>query len=341
MAFRSVQRVSSQIGWGVLGCAGIAAKTCQGVAEASNASVVAVASRTLSKAQEFAKANASSAKAFGSYEAVLDDSSVDVVYIPVPTTMKKEWVIKAAQKGKHVLCEKPLAGNVEDAKAMVEACAKAGVQFMDNTMMMHHSRLKELKQVLSDRSNFGAVKHVVSCFTIPFGNEDEWAKGNIRMNASTEPLGALGDLGWYNIRISQWAFEYEDPQEVSCHYIEETADGVPVTAHAILRYSGGRTATFDCSFKCCLRQWAEVVGEKRTVSWDDLCVTQVKEEAPFTVATAGIAELAITFPKEVIETKNVKGCVRMLHWSKTCPSWSREPSLMIIGPQFHCRRRKS
>ena len=82
---------------------------------------------------------------------------------------------------------------------------------MDITMMMHHVSLDEIKMVIGDPDAFGAVKHVFSCFTIPFGNDAEWARSNIRTNASTEPFGALGDLGWYNIRISQWAFDYEEP----------------------------------------------------------------------------------------------------------------------------------
>jgi len=294
----------------VVGCAGIAGKTCEGIKEAENARVVAVASRNMLKAEGFAKTYTEGAKPYSSYDAVLKDTSVDVVYVPLPTTMKKDMVMKAAAEKKHILCEKPLAGNVKDAEEMIEACRQNGVQFMDNTMMMHHSRLEEIKKVLENKKDFGDVKHVVSCFTIPFGNDDEWAGDNIRMNSSLEPMGALGDLGWYNIRLSQWAFKYEEPEEVCCHYFDKTEEGVPITAHAILRYSGGCTATFDCSFKCCLRQWAEVVGTKQTVSWDDLCVTQDKVQAPFTVATAGIGENAITFPKQIIQQGNVENCVQ-------------------------------
>jgi len=240
----------------------------------------------------------------------LEDVYVQVVYIPLPTAMKKEWVVKAAKKGKHVLCEKPIALNKDDAKEMLDTCEAAGVQFMDNTMMMHHTRLEKIQSIIKDHASFGKVKHVVSCFTIPFGNDPDWARDNIRMSASTEPFGALGDLGWYNIRISQWAFGYEEPEAVSCHYFDETADGVPITAHAILKYAGGRTATFDCSFKCSLRQWAEVVGEKLTVSLDDFVVTQLEDKASYTVADASIADKAITFPKDVKEKPEVGGCVQ-------------------------------
>lgn len=301
---------AAPVGWGIIGCAGIAEKQCAGIAEASNASVVAVGSRNMEKAADFIKKHAPGATPYACYDDVLADSKVQVLYIPLPTSMKKEWVLKAAAKKKHVVCEKPIAVSTADAKEMIEACKEAGVQFMDNTMMMHHTRLENVKRVIGNRDAFGAVKHVVSTFSIPFGNDEGWASSNIRMNASTEPFGALGDLGWYCIRISQWAFNYEEPQEVSCHYFETTEDGVPITAHAILKYSGGRTATFDCSFKCGLRQWVEVVGEKHQVSWDDFVVTNVKDEARYTVAEGGIADRAITFPKHVLEEGNAKGCVQ-------------------------------
>lgn len=295
--------------WGVVGCAGIAAKTCTGIAEASNATVAAVASRSLEKAQAFIADHAPGAAPYDAYEKLLADESVKVVYVPLPTMLRKEWVKKAAAAGKHVLCEKPIAVSNEDAEEVVEACRTAGVQFMDNTMFMHHARQGELRKEI-DKPEFGKVKHVVSCFTIPFGNDEEWAKSNIRMDASTEPLGCLGDLGWYNIRLSLWAFNWEWPEDVSCQYLETTPDGVPLTVHGILRYSGGRSATFDCSFKCSLRQWAEVVGEKRTVSWDDMCVTQIKDQSDFTVGEASIADKAITFPKDLRDIRTVGGCVQ-------------------------------
>lgn len=300
--------MDAPVGWGVIGCAGIAEKVCVAIAEATDATVVAVGSRTKEKAEQFVKDNAPGAKAYDSYDAVLDDSDVKVVYIPLPTTMKKEWVLKAAAKGKHVLCDKPISINTEEAKAMVEACAKAGVQFMDNTMMMHHPRLSDgtLRNSLKDEE-FGTVKHVVSCFTIPFGNDDGWANSNIRMNATTEPYGCLGDLGWYNIRVSQWAFQYEEPEEVSCHYFDQTKDGVPTTAHAIMKYSGGRTATFDCSFKCALRQWVEVVGTNRRAYWDDFVINHLESSAGYTVDSSGIAAKAITFPKTVHLNQNFEG----------------------------------
>jgi len=220
-----------------------------------------------------------------------------VVYIPLPTALKKEWVLKAAERKKHILCEKPIARNIEDAVEMVEACKRNGVQFMDNVMFRHHARLGSMEKAIDDKDAFGATKHVVSAFSIPCGNEEDWLKGNIRTKAETEPLGCLGDLGIYSIAFSLWAFDYEDPESVSCLYLEKTDEGVPLTAHGVMRFARGRFATFDCSFMEVLRQWAEVVGEKQGLRLDDFVVNNDKHKASFDTFTGSIPPGAITFDK--------------------------------------------
>lgn len=288
----------AEVGWGILGCAGIAAKVCAALAEAGNARVVAVASRSQEKAEAFAAANAPGARAYGSYEELLDDPDVQVVYIPLPTGLRADWVVKVAEKKKHVLSEKPLAGGWPDTCRMVEACRKEGVQLMDDTMFMHHKRLEEMRHILNDQETFGKVTFVNSTFTISFGNEEDWAKGNIRMKRETEPLGCIGDLGWYCVRFALWAFDYDTPELVRCDYLDATEEGVPLHAVAMMRFSGGRTASFDCSFRHCLRQWAEVVGEKATLSLDDFVVPKTRSTSSYSVMTGAIGEKALTFPQE-------------------------------------------
>ena len=96
------------IGWGVVGCAGVAHKTCEAIAEAFNAQIVAVASRFMAKDSNFVNHHAPGAKSYDSFDDVLSDDKVHVVYIPLPTAMKKEWVLKAAAHRQHVLCENQL-----------------------------------------------------------------------------------------------------------------------------------------------------------------------------------------------------------------------------------------
>mmetsp|Transcript_22824 Transcript_22824/g.65867 ORF Transcript_22824/g.65867 Transcript_22824/m.65867 type:complete len:365 (+) Transcript_22824:89-1183(+) len=293
----------AQVRWGVIGCAEIAAKTCHGIAHAENASVVAVGSRTLDKSTDFVNAHAKGAKPYGSYDAVLTDESVQAVYIPLPTALRLEWVKKAAAAKKHILSEKPVAANYQDAVEALRVCRDNGVQFMDNTMLMHHPRLVQMKRAISSE-HFGKVRHVSASFTIPLGNDPAWASSNIRMHASTEPLGALGDLGWYSIRMSLWAFDWELPHDVSCHYLETTPDGVPVIVHCVMRFYDAedkdavrRSASFDASFKWCLRQSMEIVGETQSLTLDDFVVNSSPESSSFAVCQASMGERHLTFSK--------------------------------------------
>lgn len=295
--------------FGVLGCADIARKTCVAIAEAPNASCVAVASRSKEKAEAWVNVNCPGARAYGSYDELLDDPEVQVVYLPMPTGMRAEWALKAIAKKKHILCEKPLV-SMRDCSTIIDACRKAGVQFMDNTMFMHNERLTAMRKVM-DSDSFGAVSHVVTGFTLPFGNDEDWAKGNIRMSRATEPLGCLGDLGWYCVRFSLWAYNYDLPESVSCHFLQETSEGVPLHCTGLLKFSGGRTASFDCSFKHGLRSNAEVVGKHKFLTLDDFVIPSSTSEVCFQVSGMTIADKALTFGLQSSkETVTGGGCVQ-------------------------------
>lgn len=132
-----------------------------------NSTIAAIGSRSLEKATSFAKENdfPESAKAYGSYEAVLDDPDVDAVYIPLPSGLHLRWAVLAAQKKKHILLEKPVAPTVKELDVILEACESNGVQFMDATMWMHHPRTVLMKEFLADPQLFGRVKTVIFFLT--------------------------------------------------------------------------------------------------------------------------------------------------------------------------------
>jgi predicted dehydrogenase len=120
---------------------------------------------------------------------------VDAVYIPLPTGVRKEWVLKAAAAGKHVLVEKPVACTLEDAREMVAACAVNGVLLMDGVMFMHHDRLATVRSLLDSRVlGERTPSKMVASFSIT--GDDAFFSENIRVDTKMEPLGALGDLGW-------------------------------------------------------------------------------------------------------------------------------------------------
>jgi predicted dehydrogenase len=180
-------------------------------------------------------------------------------------------VERAAAAGKHVMCEKPCAGSAVALRSMLEACRKAGVQFMDGTMFQHSSRLEAVRRVLDDAERFGELRRVSSAFS--FLADDGFARENIRGDAGLEPMGCLGDLGWYNTRISLWALGWKRPVRVSarCHRWMRRGGGAPVPAEVTveLEFEGGVTAGFYCSFAAADQQWVQFSGTRGGLRLDD------------------------------------------------------------------------
>jgi predicted dehydrogenase len=154
--------------WGILGTANIARKNWQAIRRAGNCSLVAVASRDHARARRFIEECQAEVKfepapvAYGSYAELLERDDVDAVYIPLPTGIRKEWVLRSAEKGKHVLCEKPAGVSSPDVRVMLDTCRRHGVQFMDGVMFLHSRRLPLLRQVLDDPEMIGTIRRVTS-----------------------------------------------------------------------------------------------------------------------------------------------------------------------------------
>ncbi len=255
--------------WGILGAAFIARKNWQAIRDAGNATLVAVASRDLKRARKFIKECQASAayptvpEAMDSYEALLARSDIDAVYIPLPTGLRKEWVLRAAAAGKHVLSEKPVGAHAEDVAEMITACEKHGVQFMDGVMFMHGRRLQRLRRAV-DRE-VGRVRHIASQFS--FLSDDEFMRSNIRANGLLEPLGCLGDLGWYCLRFTLWAMNDAEPVHVTGRIHSETRQAgetpaVPLEFSGTLTFADNASASFYCSFTTETAQWAVISGRK-------------------------------------------------------------------------------
>lgn len=279
--------------WGILSTAEIGKKNWHAIANSGNGRVTAVASRSVQKAQQFiAECSASvpvahKVEAVGNYEALLSRSDVDAVYIPLPTGLRTEWVVKAAQAGKHVMVEKPCGVTAADVQTMIAACQKANVQFMDGVMFMHNARMKQLRQVLDDGSSVGTIRRIVSHFS--FYAADEWIQSNIRASSHLEPAGCLGDLGWYTIRIILWALNFEMPTEVRGRILHgakraDSADEVPMEFQGELHFRSGVSASFFSSFRANHQQWVNVSGSNGYVQVNDFVVPYFGNEVEFQVA---------------------------------------------------------
>src|SRR5882672_2491838 len=154
---------TKKLRWGILGVAKINERLLPGFAKAANAELVGIASRSLDKAQAAANA-AGIPKAFGSYEALLDDPNIDAVYNPLPNTLHDEWTRKAAERGKHVLCEKPLTPTAREAEALVNFCHAKKIKLMDGFFWPHHPRTTQIKEFLKS-GKLGRVERVTGTFT--------------------------------------------------------------------------------------------------------------------------------------------------------------------------------
>ncbi len=279
--------------WGFLSAAWIGIKNWQSVALSGNGEIVAVASRDQSKANAWIDECSSHVpfphrpEAVEGYEQLLARDDIDAVYIPLPTGVRKEWIIKAAEAGKHVLCEKPCGINVAEVEEILAACQKAGVQFMDGVMFMHCGRLKDLRARIDDGTSLGRLRRINSQFS--FCAPEDFLTGNIRMHSDLEPLGCLGDLGWYNIRFNLWVMNYEMPQSVTGVMLQgasrpDSPDQVPTEFSGEMFYASGVSASFYCSFQTANQQWANLCGTEGNIHLDDFVVPCYGSEVAFTVA---------------------------------------------------------
>ena len=256
--------------WGILSTAEIGQKNWQAIRLAENATLKAVASRSEQKAQDFIDRCQSHVsfderpQALGSYEALLESSEIDAIYIPLPTGIRKKWVIEAAKAGKHVLCEKPCAPSLRDLQEMIDSCNASNVQFMDGVMFMHSQRLPKVREVLdSDRLGDLRRLHVQFSFCAP----QEFMQGNIRSSSELEPQGCVGDLGWYAIRIMLFAMNYKMPKQVTGRYLNQhqradSSSPVPTEFFSELFFDDGISASFYVSFVTEHQQFVHVSGTK-------------------------------------------------------------------------------
>jgi predicted dehydrogenase len=252
---------------GILSTANIARKNWKAIFHSGNCIVSAVASRDLARSQRFiSECQAqipfeTAPTAFGDYEELLASKNVDAVYIPLPTGLRKEFVIRAAENGKHVICEKPCAVSAGGLEEMISTCRKNRVQFMDGVMFMHNRRLDQIRETLNDENSVGQIKRINSQFNF-LGSED-FLRGNIRMSNELEPLGCLGDLGWYCIRFTLWTMNWQMPNRVEGKIISRAGNnssGVPLEFSGELFFDGGVSANFYCTFLAAYRQWADISG---------------------------------------------------------------------------------
>jgi D-xylose 1-dehydrogenase (NADP+, D-xylono-1,5-lactone-forming) len=246
---------AGRVRWGMLSTARIGMRRLAPALQHSHTGVlVAIASRDAARAKE-AAAKLGAERAHASYDALLNDPEIDAVYNPLPNSLHREWTIRAARAGKHVLCEKPLAANAQEAQEMADACRRAGVLLAEAFMYRFHPQTERLQRLVADGA-IGQAWLVRSAFTFPVTSDTD-----IRLDP-TLGGGGLMDVGCYCVNISRLLFG--EPVAVAATAGYERR--VDVRLSAVLRFSGERAALLDCGLRAPYRQFCEVVGTEGTIT---------------------------------------------------------------------------
>src|SRR5262245_501536 len=188
--------------WGILGTAKINERLLPAFRKSATADLRAIASRSAGRAREAARRDGIPI-AQASYEAMLDDPSVEAIYIPLPNALHAEWTRKAADRGKHVLCEKPLTPTAAEARSLVDYCRSTRICLMDGFMWPHHPRTQRIRKLLDDGA-IGRVQRVTGAFTFKLDLDPR----NIRLKPDLAG-GSLLDVGCYPVYGIRWAFGEE------------------------------------------------------------------------------------------------------------------------------------
>ena len=271
--------MAERIKWGIMGNANIA-RVCviPAIQNSRNSTVHALATRFPMLASR-AATNNSIQNVYDSYDALLADPEIHVVYIPLPNHLHHPWTLKALKAGKHVLCEKPLACNAREAQEMADAAEDAGLLLMEAFMYRFHPRNQSIKKLVSDGS-IGTPCLVRSAFCYHLG-EDLLTSGECARLKPEMGGGALLDVGCYSVSVTRWLLGTE-PTQLQAQAIYHPC-GVDVHFVGSLRFPGGRLATLEASFVSALQQTYTVVGSKGAIELPHDAFIPWEKEAVFTL----------------------------------------------------------
>jgi len=238
--------------WGLLSTARINRSLIPPLKASPRNELAAVASRSAAQAQSYA-AEWGIPEAHGSYEDLLADPSIDVLYNPLPNHLHASWTIRAAEAGKHVLCEKPLALSVAEVDA-IEAAARANtVVVAEAFMYRHHPRTMQVRQRIQS-GEIGALQLIRGGFTFPLSDPD-----NVRWDPEMGG-GGLWDVGCYPLSFARYVVGQE-PLEVFGQQVTGPT-GVDVSFTALLRFPGDILCQFDAGIRSPFRMEMSFVGSE-------------------------------------------------------------------------------
>lgn len=247
----TVSDTHSPVRWGVLGAADIAlTKVIPAMQQSAHSPVVAIASRDLKKAQAAAE-RLGIPRAYGSYEELIEDPDIEAIYNPLPNHLHVPWSIKAAEAGKHVLCEKPLALSVDEIARLIEVRDRTGVHIGEAFMVRTHPQWAAVRELIAE-GRIGELRLVVGHFS--YFRRDP---SDIRSRADWGG-GALMDIGCYPITLSRWLFG-EEPTEVVGALDHDPDMHVDRLTSGLMKFPSGQ-ASFTCAGQLVPYQQVQVFG---------------------------------------------------------------------------------
>jgi predicted dehydrogenase len=226
-----------KVKWGVLGVASIATrKVIPGMQKGALSEITAIASRDLTKAEGAAK-ELGIAKAYGSYEDLLTDKEIEAVYNPLPNHLHVPWTAKAAEAGKHVLCEKPIALNAVEAETLLAVRERTGVKIGEAFMVKTYPQWLRVRALVRE-GHIGELKSIITVFSY-FNRDAQNVRHKVEWGG-----GGLLDIGCYPITLSRWIYG-EEPTRVTGTIENDPEFGTDRLASAVMEFSSGQS-TFSC-----------------------------------------------------------------------------------------------
>jgi predicted dehydrogenase len=246
--------MAKKLRWGILSTAAINDVVIDALRRAARSELAAVASRDAGRAKAYASARGIP-KACGSYEELLNVPDIDAVYVSVPNALHGEWTAKAAEAGKHILCEKPLVTTLRDFERIESAAKENGVVLFEAFMYLHHPQTLKVKELVKS-GRLGRLQFIDSWFDYYLPEEDVH---NIRLARELHG-GSLWDVGTYPNSLSIAMTASEAPAEVYAAAADDGAE-VDVRAYGHLMFGSGVFAQFSVSMRSPFRVGASIVGE--------------------------------------------------------------------------------
>jgi predicted dehydrogenase len=244
------------LNWGLLSTARINRALIPPLLASKRSHLLAVGSRSQETANAYAKEK-KIARAYGSYEALLADPDIDVIYNPLPNQLHAEWTIKAVEAGKHVLCEKPLALTVDEVDAVKAAAQKHGRIVMEAFMYRHHAQTLRVQELVKSGS-LGDLKLIRGSFSFVLTHE-----GDVRLKPELGG-GSIWDVGCYPISYTRSVLGQEPLEVFGWQVTGKT--GIDDTFVGQMRFKGDIHAQFDSSFVIPFHAFMEIVGSEGTLS---------------------------------------------------------------------------